>query len=122
MCKIFLFLIIICFNSFGQQSLAKIIVNDINKCYKNMFFDFIPICSIPTEIFDACHLPFLNKGQIIKIKDEGVIWCSSVRNFSSVGDSCYVVIKTKLSYNVEWWERSSKTWIKSKTQRVYKKS
>jgi hypothetical protein len=116
MFKIFLILQILFCCSYAQYNL---IINDVYKQYENIAFEFVTICDIPLDVFSACHLPFLNTGHIETIKDNGIIWCSS-KSYDSYSDddSCYVVVKTKLSYNVEWWKTSSKKFVYIRTQHV----
>jgi hypothetical protein len=101
------------------------IVNQISSQYakQNVYFNFIPICDIPQEVFDTCHLPLLTTGHILQVKDIGIVWCSSnFRDSCGLQDSCYIVVKTKYSYNIEWWKRFANKWFYSRTQHFYKKS
>lgn len=97
-----------------------IITNDIYKQYDNvLYFEFVPICDIPSEVFETYHLPFLDQGHIAVVKDVGIIWCSSkIYDSCDIDDSCYVVIKTKLAYNIEWWKRSYYKWLLLRIQHV----
>ena len=91
------------------------VVNAIDQQYKqqNIIFKIIPITDVPTEFF-GINVPTLENGTIIQVKDVGLVWCSG----SNINDTCYVVVKTKFGYNIEWWKKSSTRWYVWRTQRV----
>ena len=104
--KIF-FILIICVSSYGQIFEIR---DDLYKRYNNIPFKVIAICDIPQEIFDTCRLPFLKNGHIIRVKEEGKIWCSGTRDSAVIKDSCYIVVRTRYGYDIEWWKKSPNKW------------
>jgi hypothetical protein len=83
---------------------------------KGLNWSYVYICNAPTEMwmqFNYNNLPYLDRGKII---GDGRIWISG----TTIKDSCYVIVKSKMGYTVEWWKTNKlKSWYLYK--RVNKK-
>lgn len=115
-------IVVFVFETTGESTLPSNVNSIINAVLEqnqkqNIAGKIIPISNIPIEIFDICHLPFLDQGTIASVNDVGLVWCSSsIPDSCNIGDSCYVVIKVKSGYLIEWWKRSSRRWYYIRTQ------